>query len=263
MSIILISGDHPRHKYFVKSLITTGLVVGLILEKRENFIPVAPKNISKKLSTLFDHHFLLRDKVESEFFQINQDINIPAIEVSKESLNSIETISFIKKMNPKLVLSYGCHKIDKSIINSFKCKFWNTHGGLSPWYRGTITHFWPSYFLEPQMTGVTLHETSDLIDGGNILFQTSPEMVKGDGIHQLASRSIRKYINILKEKLIGLDYNNLPNGRPQSSTGKVFKTSDWKPEHLEIIYDKYDDSIVDLYLSGGIKNKLPNLISVL
>jgi hypothetical protein len=32
---------------------------------------------------------------------------------------------------------------------------WNIHGGLSPWYRGAITHFWPSYMLEPQLTGMS------------------------------------------------------------------------------------------------------------
>lgn len=262
MSIVLITGNHPRHQYFVNSLSTTGLIHGWIRERRENIIPLAPKNISKDLSNLFNHHFALRKKFENQFFQEIQNINLPTIEIDKENLNSKDTVSFINKIKPDLVISYGCNKISNQIIEASNCKFWNTHGGLSPWYRGVITHFWPSYFLEPQMTGLTLHETSETIDGGNILFQTSAEMMKGDGIHQLASRSVLGYIKKLKENIAQLDFKNLPEGKPQQSNGKLFKASDWRPEHLQVIYNQFDDSIVDLYLSGEISKKKPKLISV-
>ena len=33
MSIVLITGNHPRHQYFVNSLSTTGLIHGWIRER--------------------------------------------------------------------------------------------------------------------------------------------------------------------------------------------------------------------------------------
>lgn len=263
MSILLITGDHPRHEHFVKNLSSTNLITGWIRENRENIIPPIPKNINRNLITLFNHHFSLRKRAEDEFFLDFKNINVPMKNVNKDNLNSKETIEFIKKIKPNLVISYGCHKISNNLIKASNCKFWNTHGGLSPWYKGVITHFWPSYFLEPQMTGLTLHETSDELDSGNIIFQTVAEMKKGDGLHQLACRSVCGFTEKLKNTLTKLDFTNLPNGAPQLTGGKTFKATDWRPEHLDVIYNKFDDSIVDLYLSKKITNKNPKLISVL
>ena len=45
------------------------------------------------------------------------------------------------------------------------------HGGLSPWYKGGATHFWPTYLIEPEFTGITVHETTKDLDAGAIIHQ--------------------------------------------------------------------------------------------
>ena len=45
------------------------------------------------------------------------------------------------------------------------------HGGLSPWYKGGATHFWPTYLMEPEFTGITVHETTKDLDAGAIIHQ--------------------------------------------------------------------------------------------
>ena len=65
------------------------------------------------------------------------------------------------------------------------------------------THFWPSYFLEPQMTGMTIHDLTQDIDGGNIIHQNSVSLVKGDSLHDLACRAVKEMgndLNILISK---------------------------------------------------------------
>ena len=123
---------------------------------------------------------------------------MPALEVDVDSLNSEDTIRFVNNYNPNLVISYGCHKLHQKFINNVTARFWNTHGGLSPEYRGVITHFWPSYFLEPQMTGMTLHETTDFLDGGELIFQTAAPMVQGDTLHRLAARNVEIFYRPIK-----------------------------------------------------------------
>ena len=44
--------------------------------------------------------------------------------------------------------------------------------------------------------------------------------------------------------------------------GKLFTKSDWKPEMLNIIYDYYEDKIVDLYLDKKIYCPKPKLINI-
>lgn len=261
MSIILITGDHPRHRFFVKNLIETGLVSGWIREKREDFIQRSPKCLSRDLKNLYKYHFSSRAEVEEDFFGFSKIENVSIHKTDKNNLNSKETFKFIIEKNPKLIISYGCHKLSDKFLEFKNSIFWNAHGGLSPNYRGVITHFWPSYFLEPQMTGVTLHETSSRIDGGNIIFQSASSMVKGDTLHMLSARNIKIFTMILKEKLKIINLNKLPKGIAQKNTGKIFKGSDWRPEHLNLIYNLYEDKIVDMVISGEIKGKEPNLIN--
>ena len=263
MSIVLITGNHPRHRFLVSELAKSGKVVGWIREVREDFVPAPPLSLNKALARLFSRHFLLRQDAEDEFFGLSDPIECPTLEIPLEELNGARTVNFLIKINPKLVISYGCHKLDTAVIRSIPGTFWNTHGGLSPEYRGVITHFWPSYFLEPQMTGMTLHETTDAIDGGAIIHQTAASMVKGDTLHQLAARTVREYSQTLSVLLAQLDYDSLPSGRIQKVTGRIFKGSDWRPEHLRVIYDLYQDKIVDLILAGELKGREPTLISTL
>ena len=40
----------------------------------------------------------------------------------------------------------------------------------------------------------------------------------------------------------------------------IMKRKDFKPIHLRVIYDLFENQIVDEYLSGNLDNDLPNLI---
>ena len=46
----------------------------------------------------------------------------------------------------------------------------------------------------------------------------------------------------------------------QKGTGKNFLNSDFKPEHLRLIYNTFNDDIVNHYLQGKLNPKSPNLI---
>lgn len=263
MSIVLITGDHPRHRFFVNELAKSGCVTGWIKEVREEFVPQPPDGLSRVLTDLYRKHFLLRQESEDLFFGANQRIDIPTLEVQRQDLNSADTVLFLKKCQAKVVISYGCHKIENKLMGAVDSVFWNTHGGLSPDYRGVITHFWPSYFLEPQMTGMTLHETTDHIDGGAIIHQTAAPMVRGDTLHRLAARAVLGYVQDLKMRIEQLDFDKLPQGQTQKYSGRVFRANEWRPEHLHLIYEVYEDKIVDLILDGQLTGRSPNLISVL
>ncbi len=263
MSLVFISGNHPRHRYIAECLASTGKLVAWVVEVREEFVPSPPQGLSKELARLFSRHFELRQEVEHDFFSNNGiKTEIPVYEVTLDALNADATADFVRKHLPDVVLSYGCHKLSSKFMEQVSCKFWNTHGGLSPDYRGVITHFWPSYFLEPQMTGMTLHETTNFLDGGSVLFQTASAMTRGDNLHMLAARNVSDYANALSHRLMNLDFNSLPQGLPQKTYGKVFMASDWRAEHLSLIYNTYEDKIVDAVLDGTIIGRQPKLVDV-
>ncbi len=45
----------------------------------------------------------------------------------------------------------------------------------------------------------------------------------------------------------------------QGTTGRIWRSTDWRPEHLHPVYDYYGDRIVDRYLDGEFVHTTPKL----
>jgi len=151
MSIVLMTGDHPRHAYMAKKIDQTGLLTGLVIETREEHRPTPPTDLSPQTEALFHQHFEKRAQAEERFFPVQSHAlpELPIHRVQREDLNGEKTCAFLREQAPSLLLSYGVHKLAEETLAQVSGDRWNIHGGLSPWYRGCITHFWPSYLLEP------------------------------------------------------------------------------------------------------------------
>ncbi|MCB1772757.1 MAG: hypothetical protein KDI88_04010 [Gammaproteobacteria bacterium] len=175
-------------------------------------------------------------------------------------LNAAEVRDFLGCHKASVLLSYGVHMLAEPTLRAAKVDYrWNLHGGLSPWYRGCITHFWPSYLLEPQMTGCTIHELTAELDFGPVVQQSVADLVPGDGLHDLSCRAVKKAIDQLPA-LISAAGKNAISSVSHRTTGRLWRAADWRPEHLEVIYSLYQDQIVDRYLAGELVQSEPRLI---
>ena len=150
--------------------------------------------------------------------------------------------------------------MDEKVVSNLPKNSFNIHGGLSPWYRGNITLFWPFYFLKPNWAGMTIHKLTDKIDGGDILHHSIPELCRGDGIHDVACKAVIKVSEDLLTILSILNEGKELQLVEQKSFGKLFNSLDWKPQHLRLIYNTFDNDIVDRFLDGELGYDEPNLI---
>ncbi len=261
MKVVFLTGSHPRHAFMARAIAATGHLCGLVIEKREAFVPEPPAGLPADTETLFRQHFEKRDAAEARHFG---DATLPdaaQYHVDMANLNTPQTVTFINAQTPDLVLSYGVHKLAPETLGGIDCPLkWNIHGGLSPWYRGVTTHFWPSYFLEPRLTGMTVHELTQAIDGGDILHQSAAELVRGDGLHDLACRAVMALGNDMAGLLATVADGRLTAPHRQATTGRIWRSVDWRPEHLHLIYQHYGDHIVDLCLEGVLGQVAPRLI---
>ena len=71
----------------------------------------------------------------------------------------------IKKNNPDIIIVYGS-SIIAPLTNDFKNKIINVHLGLSPYYRGSGTNFYPILNSKPEYIGVTFMFLDKGIDTG-------------------------------------------------------------------------------------------------
>lgn len=238
------------------------MLAGLAVEEREEYMPQAPRGLSADLSSLFRKHFKERAQTELEYFGTPQfdSLSVPVNQITRQELNGPKIWDMSASLAPDLVISYGVHKLSGETLGRFPRDRWNIHGGLSPWYRGAITHFWPSYMLEPQMTGVTLHELTVRLDAGGIVHQTAAPLVRGDGIHALACRAVQAFGEELPFVLeVWRGGSLLPPVR-QKSSGKLWVSQDWRPEHLRVVYETFGNHVVDAYLDKSISNFVPELV---
>jgi folate-dependent phosphoribosylglycinamide formyltransferase PurN len=262
VKVVLLTGSHPRHLYVVNQLASLGCIVGHVMEQREAFVPQPPSGLEEQDRLNFIRHFKDRDSSERVFFEGNETVkeSIPTLQVTMQSLNSQETLDWVKSFEADLMISYGVHKLSDELLAAGPKHAWNIHGGLSPWYRGNTTLFWPFYMLKPNWAGMTIHKLTAQLDGGDILHHSVPELAYGDGLHDVACKAVIQAAADLKRILSTRKLSELTYSK-QKSAGKLYVSSDWQPQHLRVVYQLFDNDIVDQFLDGKLPHVKPTLVN--
>lgn len=254
--ITLITGSHPRHLYLASRIAKKYTVKLHIVMKREAMLPVIDMN------SMLYRHFHDRDAAESKYFRpdaMGYPFTKNTIELDYDKLNSTETIDLIKSSDSDLILVYGSGLLKNRFLREFNYPVLNIHGGLSPYYKGAATMFWPFFFLEPNFVGVTLHRIVKGIDAGDILHQTVPKLSKEDKIHDVACKAVVAF-SLDLEKVLENKIDNNKNFVSQKKTGKLFLNSDFKEEHIRTIYELYNNDIVKRFFEGEFDSRKPQLV---
>ena len=266
MRVLLFSGSHARHVYVHEKVIASDEleIAGVISMQRESTLPDPPEGWPEHDRELFRHHFERRDKVERAAYgdrSVDRYEDVaPTLFVERDELNSKEVVEFVRSIDANACFIFGTGLILDPVLPELPEWKLNFHLGLSPRYKGSATLFWPFFFLEPQFAGGTLHQIIPEPDAGGIVHHTVPELKRGNGIHETAADVVMKFA---EETVVLLEYLAEAGSLPveeQTSTGKLFFSDDFDPHHLRVIYDLYNNEIVDEYLDGKLGNREPNVI---
>ena len=265
MKLILFSGDHPRHLFINKEVVKYFDDILVIVMRREELIPIAPINISEHDKKLFKIHFQNRKHVEAKVYgNLKADEvfkNYNTIFINPNEINSDKIAKKVRNFNADFCFIFGVDLILDPVIDELPVDKINLHLGLSPWYKGSATLFWPFYHLEPQFCGVTFHQITKQADAGEIIHQCVPKLLLGDTIHDVGARCVLKAKDELNHLFSYWKQSKKFDGILQETSGRNWRGTDFNASQLRVIYDLYDDKIVDIYLSGGLSNRKPKLIS--
>ena len=260
MKILTISGSSPRHLYFINSIHKKFTLAGAIIQKREDFSISPPSEINERDKKNFIRHFSSWNEIERKFFGETKISECKKLEITEEELNSEKSVAFAKEVNPDIVMIFGTNLIKEPLISTLPKFSINLHLGISPRYRGAATLFWPFYFLEPPYVGSTFHHIISEPDAGNIIHQTIPKLEKTDGIHDVACKTILESTSDAIKLLEIFENQKTLKSFKQKGTGKNFLENDFKPQHLRVIYDVFNNDMVREYLEGNFQSKKPKLI---
>lgn len=229
------------------------------MQVREGIIPQPPDGIPNQDRENFIRHFRNRDLAEEKYFGVQLPPDFPLLEVGKGALNEQESVGFVKDIDPDLVLIFGSGLVKDPLFSALPEDKINLHLGLSPRYRGAATLFWPFYFMEPTYAGTTFHYIVSEPDAGEIIHQVVPPLDPEDGIHDVACKAVIQSTQDAIKLMEIYQSEGVWKRHKQRSTGKNFLSSDFKPEHLRVIYNVFDDDMVKRYLEGTLISKQPQL----
>jgi methionyl-tRNA formyltransferase len=258
--ILLIIGNQRRHLHFASTINSKFELSGVILVDRGVDIPSMPEGLDEIDQLNFKKHFSNRTQAELKHFQNIVKLACPVLEVGFDSLNTNESVNFIKKIEPNFVFVFGSGLIKNPLLEVLPKETVNLHLGLSPRYRGSATLFWPFYFLEPNFAGTTFHYLVEQPDAGEVIHQIVPKLEYGDKIHDVACKVVSESsIAVIELVQIYLSKGYWSKSA-QKHTGKNFLDSDFHPTQLRVIYNTFEEKIVDYYLDRKIRNRVPKLI---
>lgn len=263
MRIVLFTGSHKRHYFFHNEIIKNFKVVGVVHMLREEVNPKPDKNWSKEHIKLFKTHFDNRSKIEEEYFgNMDQTIfnGITRLNVNRQELNSVKTLNFIKGLEFDVAMIFGVDIIKDPVFSELP--FWkiNIHLGLSPWYKGAATLFWPFYFLEPQNAGATIHLIAPKADAGEIIHHSVPNLIQDQTIHEHSANVVLQASKDAIQILEKISKGKKIDLHTQRNSGKLFLEKEFRPEHLELVYTFYKDGIINKFLTGEFQNRSIKLI---
>jgi methionyl-tRNA formyltransferase len=190
--IVLLTGNELRHKYFA-SFLSNDSNINMKLVIHETNIKLKNNTLYKN-DKIIKNYVDLREKTEKIYFKnyIKKAKPYYYLKVQNGDINNDEIIKIIKKIKFDFIISYGCSIIEPKLINLYKNKFLNIHLGLSPYYKGSGTNFFPFVNKELQFCGSTIMQISKKIDAGKIVHQIRPSFSVKDNIHTIGNKIIRK-----------------------------------------------------------------------
>ncbi|MDQ5820192.1 MAG: hypothetical protein M3540_01995 [Actinomycetota bacterium] len=250
VAVVALVGDHLRHRWYTSRLAASDAVElrGVISERQ----PPQPAGRDEREDELVADHFARRRSAEERHFGSAPDwdeLDAPFLGVDRGQTNTAPIAEWVDEREPELLVLYGCGIIRAPLLEGYEAV--NIHLGLSPYYRGHATNFWPLVNGEPECVGATVHLATLDVDAGPILRQARPEMAPDDDSHDLGCKALAAGVGALLAAVGGYATRSL-DPVPQQPGGRVYRHADFDAAPGEAIAElrrRFAAGMIPEYLS--------------
>jgi folate-dependent phosphoribosylglycinamide formyltransferase PurN len=249
--VVVLTGSELRHE-FMRMVITGADGVNVVRSYCESTTGSALEQAYDSGSQMRIDHLERRANVEDDFFgafvRHAPDHSNP-VEIPRGNINYEEYYQEIINLNPKLLVAYGCSLIEDPLLSAYEGRFLNLHLGLSPYYRGTGTNFWPLVNGEPEYVGATFIHIDAGVDTGDIIHQIRARVYEGDGPHQIGNRLIADAAMVYPE--IIRQFDELPDfdhpAEIVDEEANYYRSSDYSESATAQLYENFESGLVEEY----------------
>ena len=167
----------------------------------------------------------------------------------KGDINLPQHVQHIIGLGPDLIVAYGCSIIKPPLIDAFAGRFLNVHLGLSPYYRGSGTNFWPLVNGEPEYVGATFMHIDRGVDTGEIIHQIRADVFPDDTPHQIGNRLIGRMTETYSKIIMRLAELDKLQQQIQPARSHYYRRSDFTPQAVRQLYQHFENGLVERYLA--------------
>lgn len=235
LKVVILTGNQPRHSYFVTHMNKQFNVVGLITEPKHNYF-----NTQQEESELVRKHFNNLRVTEQWYFSSSGIKLNNHKQLKSKEINNLENVEWVKLLEPDYILLYGTGILNSVWFDEFDDRIINLHLGMSPYYRGSATLFWPFYNDELEYLGITIHIATKQVDAGDILHIVTPEIKDDDNYYDVTNKLIKKSIHKFSNVVYSYDNGKMKKTPQDISKQKYFyKRKDFSEECLKKVLNNF------------------------
>ncbi|EMA61292.1 formyl transferase [Halorubrum distributum JCM 13561] len=251
VDVVILTNSQLRHQ-FVRKAIALHDDINILQTYCESTNGSTIDRVREEGDEVKLRHLESRAESEDDFFRHFVDYtpdNSNHKEIPNGDINDEQYYEEIVDLNPDLLVAYGCSIIEDPLLSEYEGRFLNVHLGLSPYYRGTGTNFWPLVNGEPEYVGATFMYLDAGVDTGDIIHQIRARVKPGDTPHQIGNRLIADMVGPYREIITKFgDLSDIE--QPETPDNEHYYTmSDYSTEATQQLYENFDDGLVDDYLA--------------
>ena len=237
-----------RHRFVANRLAERVEVAG-VWQEEKSFEPLRYAE-SADDEAVIERHFDARDASEHAFFAGHDDLRVApsaARRVKSGGCNDAAEIDEMRRLRPDVVLVFGTSLLKQPLIDAFPERILNIHLGLSPYYRGAGTNFWPLVNDEPEYCGATIHFLDIGVDTGAMIAHVRPDVRPGDGPHDIGNKTIVAAVEALADAASAHVQQPLISV-VQHGEGRLYRRADFSADAVRTMYRNFENGMIERYL---------------
>ena len=251
MRAILLTSTFQRH-VFVANAVAAACDLAGVWQEEKSF---SPERYARNTADeeVIQHHFARRAASEARYFSADSAVRLDRGAVHRTiaagACSEPAEVTLMAAARPDVVLVFGTGILRGPLLSAFEGRILNIHLGLSPYYRGAGTNFWPLVNREPEYVGATIHYIDAGIDTGPILSHARPFIEPGDGPHDLGNKTIVAAV----QALLGAAAAHLSGAAhavPQWGGGRLYQRKDFSADAVRTLYGNFDTAMIAEYLEA-------------
>lgn len=244
--VVLLTSLGRRHRYAGRRLAAALDLAGIVSEPKK-------PGAATGAGPLTERHLGARDRSEERLLgDPTFPTEVERLSVEPGAINTQSVREWVHGRNPQFVLLYGTSIVRPPLLTDYPGRMINLHLGLSPYYRGAGTNFWPLVHRRPECVGSTVHLAVERVDAGDILAQSRPDMAAGDGPHDIGTRALMAGLSTMVDAVLRYAQGGAAPQPQVIEQGQVFRRRDVTDDAVEKMYRNFQTGMIWEYLEDRL-----------